>query len=76
MIIAESRIGKNFRITIPKEIREAFDIDENTIVEWGINDNGEPAINFRKKVELEDVIGIVESEDKTDSVSLKKDLYR
>ena len=41
-------------------------------VEWGINDDGEPAINFRKKVELEDVIGIVESEDKTDSVSLKR----
>ena len=29
-----------------------------------------------KKVELEDIIGIVESEDKTDSVLLKKDLYR
>ena len=71
MIIAESRIGKNFTITIPKEVREAFDIDENTIVEWGINDDGEPAINFRK-AELADITGIV----KTDSVSLKKDLYR
>ena len=75
MIIATSKIDKNFRITIPKEVREAFDIDENTIVEWGINDDGEPAINFRK-TELADIIGIVKTDDETDSVLLKKEVYK
>jgi len=76
MNIATTKIYKNFQTSIPKEMREAFDIDEKTIVEWGINDKGEPEVNFRKKVELTDIIGIVKTDEVTDSVELKKGVYK
>lgn len=75
MNIATTKIYKNFQTSIPKEMREAFDIDEKTIVEWGINEKGEPEVNFRNKVNLEDIIGMVKIEEVTDSVKLKKEIY-
>ena len=54
MMIANTKIYKNFQTFIPKEVREAFDINEDTIVEWGITDNGQPEIKFRNKVNLND----------------------
>lgn len=75
MNIASTKIYKNFQTSIPKEMREAFDIDETTIVEWGINDKGDPEVNFRKKVKLEDIIGMVKTEEVTDSVKLKREIY-
>ena len=76
MIIATTKIYKNFQTSIPKEVREVFNVDEKTIVEWGINENGKSEVNFRKKVELEDIIGIVKTDDVTDSVLLKKEVYK
>ena len=52
-----------------------FDIDEDTIIEWGIDEEGRPQINFRKKVTLDDVIGIIEDGEKVSSVELKRRLY-
>lgn len=75
MNVATTKIYKNFQTSIPKEMREAFNIDEKTVVEWGINENGEPEVNFRNKVNLEDIIGMVKTEEVTDSVKLKKELY-
>ena len=75
MMIANTKIYKNFQTSIPKEVREVFDIDENTIVEWGITDEGQPEVNFRNKVRLNDVIGIVKTEEITNSVELKKEVY-
>ena len=49
LILATSNIQSNYQTTIPKEIRKNYDIDNDTVVEWAINDNGNPEINFRKK---------------------------
>lgn len=76
MMIANTKIYKNFQTSIPKEVREAFDIDNDTIVEWGITDDGQPEVNFRNKVKLNDIIGIVKTEEVTNSVELKKEVYR
>ncbi|MBQ2651947.1 MAG: hypothetical protein IJF83_00175 [Methanobrevibacter sp.] len=75
MMIANTKIYKNFQTSIPKEVREAFDINDDTIVEWGITDDGRPEVNFRNKVKLEDIIGIVKTEEVTNSVELKKEVY-
>lgn len=75
MNIATTKIYKNFQTSIPKEMREAFNINEKTIVEWGINEKGEPEVNFRNKVELKDIIGMVKTEEVTDSVKLKREIY-
>ena len=76
MMIANTKIYKNFQTSIPKEVREAFDINDDTIVEWGINEKGEPEVNFRNKVKLDDIIGIVKTEEVTNSVELKKEVYQ
>ena len=76
MMIANTKIYKNFQTSIPKEVREAFDIDNDTIVEWGITDDGQPEVNFRNKVKLNDIIGIVKTEEVTNSVELKKEVHR
>jgi bifunctional DNA-binding transcriptional regulator/antitoxin component of YhaV-PrlF toxin-antitoxin module len=75
MNVATTKIYKNFQTSIPKEMREAFNINEQTIVVWGINENGEPEVNFRNKVKLNDIIGMVKTEEVTDSVKLKKEVY-
>ena len=49
LILATSKIQSNYQTTIPKEIRKNYDIDNDTVVEWAINDNGNPEINFRKQ---------------------------
>ena len=75
MVLATTKVYKNFQTSIPKELRESFDVTQDTIVEWGINDNGEPVVNFRKKVVLEDIIGLVKVDEITDSTKLKKEVY-
>lgn len=74
MYVASTKIYKNYQTSIPKEIRQKFNITQNTIVEWGINDKGELTVNFREKVTVDDIIGIVKTDTPTNSVKLKKDL--
>lgn len=62
-ILANTKMYKNKQTIIPSEIREKFDVDEDTIIEWGVDENGEPKINFRKKVTLKDVAGMIKKED-------------
>ena len=76
MMIANTKIYKNFQTSIPKEVREAFDINDDTIVEWGITDDGQPEVNFRNKVKLDDIIGIVKTDEVTNSEELKKEVYQ
>ena len=59
MFVARTKIYKNYQTSIPKPIREKFHITQDTIVEWGINEAGEPEVNFRQKVKLKDIIGLV-----------------
>ncbi|WP_406531519.1 AbrB/MazE/SpoVT family DNA-binding domain-containing protein [Methanobrevibacter sp.] len=76
MIISNTKIYKNFQTSIPKEVREAFGVDKDTIVEWGIDENGKPEVNFRKKVSVDDIIGLIKTDELTNSVELKKELYK
>lgn len=76
MIIGHTKIYKNFQTSIPKEVRETFGVNKDTIVEWGIDENGEPKVNFRKKVNVEDIIGLIKTDEPTNSVELKKELYK
>ena len=76
MIFSHTKIYKNFQTSIPKEVRETFGVNKDTIVEWGIDENGKPEVNFRKKVTVDDIIGLIHTDEPTDSVELKKEIYR
>ena len=75
LILATSKIQSNYQTTIPTEIRKNYDIDNNTVVEWAINENGNPEINFRKKRNFKDLVGAFKSDEKTNAVELKRSLY-
>ena len=62
-ILANTKMYKNKQTIIPSEIREKFDVDEDTIIEWGVDEHGDPKINFRKKITLKDVAGMIKKED-------------
>lgn len=76
-ILANTKIYKNYQTTIPKEIRKKFNIDtNNTIVEWSINEKGKTELNFRRKRDIKELKGMIRLNEKTDSVDLKKSLYK
>ena len=76
-ILATTTLYKNFQLAIPKAIRNQFkDLNvDDTILDWSINENNEIIIKPRKKVSLDDVIGIIEDDDPRNSVELKRSLY-
>lgn len=61
-ILANTKMYKNKQTIIPSEVRDKFNVDEETIIEWGVNESGKPTINFRRKVTLKDVAGMVKKE--------------
>ena len=75
LILATSKIQSNYQTTIPKEIRKNYDMDNDTVVEWAINDNGNPEINFRKKRSFKKLGGAFKSDERTNAVELKRSLY-
>ena len=76
-ILATTTLYKNFQLAIPKAIRNQFkDLNvDDTILDWSINENNEIIIKPRKKVGLDDVIGIIEDDDPRNAVELKRSLY-
>ena len=76
-ILATTILYKNFQLAIPKAIRNQFkDLNvDDTILDWSINENNEIIIKPRKKVSLDDVIGIIEDDDPRNAVELKRSLY-
>ena len=60
-IIASTRLYKNYQLAIPKA---------------NINEDNDIVIRPRKKVCLEDVLGIIEDDDSRDAVELKRSLYK
>ena len=74
LILATSKIQSNYQTTIPKEIRKNYDIDDDTVVEWAINNNGNPEINIRKKRNFKDLVGAFKSDERTNAVELKRSL--
>lgn len=74
-VLANTKVYHNYQTAIPKIIREKFNIDKETVIEWGINDDGTPRINFRKKVTVDDVLGMVDDDGTESSVELKRGIY-
>lgn len=77
-ILATTNLYKNYQIAIPKVIRKKFkDFNiEDTVIDWSINENNEIIIKPRKKISLDDVIGIIEDDDPRNAVELKRGLYK
>ena len=67
-----TKIYKGFQTVIPSEIRNKLKLEVDDIVEWFMDENGSIYVNFRKKSNFEDIIGIGGTGYKTDSVKLKK----
>ncbi|ADC47760.1 hypothetical protein mru_1910 [Methanobrevibacter ruminantium M1] len=61
-IIANTKMYKNKQTIIPSEVRDRFNVDEDTIIEWGVDEFGDLRITFRKKVTLKDVAGMIKKE--------------
>ena len=77
-IIATTTLYKNYQLAIPKAIRNKIpDLNiEDTVIDWSINENNEIIIKPRKKVSLDDILGIIEDDDPRNAVELKRSLYR
>jgi AbrB family looped-hinge helix DNA binding protein len=73
--MAETKISKGFQTVVPAEIRKNFNVGPGDIMEWTTTKDG-VNIKFRKKVSLLDIAGIVDTEDETDTVELKKRVQR
>lgn len=75
MVLATSKIYGNYQTSIPKEIRKRCNIDKDYVIEWDLTEEGKPEINFRKKRNIENLIGAFHLEEETNSVELKRSLY-
>ena len=77
-ILAITTLYKNYQLAIPKVIRNQFKELNSTdaVIDWSINENNEIVIKPRKRVSLEDVIGIIEDDDPRNAVELKRSLYK
>lgn len=69
---ATSKVYKSNQTAIPSKIRKKFNVSPDDIIEWNINEKGNPELTFRKKIKLEDVLGIIKDEVPYNSVELKK----
>lgn len=56
-MIAETSIYNKYQTVIPKEIRTKFNINNEQMVEWDINDKGKVELTFRKKLTTKDMVG-------------------
>lgn len=75
-VLANTKVYKNYQTAIPKVIREMFKIDKKTVIEWGIDEDGKPQLSFRKKVTVNDVLGMMDDDGAESSVELKRGLYK
>lgn len=77
-VLATTTLYKNYQLAIPKVIRNKFkDLDSaDTVIDWSIGEDNEIIIKPRKKVNLEDVVGIIEDDDVRNAVELKRSLYQ
>jgi AbrB family looped-hinge helix DNA binding protein len=70
----KTKISKGFQTVVPAEIRKKFKVGPGDQLEWILSD-GEVKLKFRKKVSLDDVLGIIDVHE-TDAVELKRRLQR
>ncbi|MGL6298037.1 MAG: AbrB/MazE/SpoVT family DNA-binding domain-containing protein [Methanobacteriaceae archaeon] len=67
-----TKLYNRYQTIIPAEIRKKIEIDPDSLVEWSINKEGKVELEFRKKSTFEDIIGIGNTDEKTNAVELKK----
>ncbi|MBP2044956.1 AbrB/MazE/SpoVT family DNA-binding domain-containing protein [Methanobacterium aggregans] len=72
-MIYKTELSNDFQTIIPPEIRNKFKISPGDQIEWIISNNG-VKLKFRKKVSIDEVFGIIDSE--SDAVELKRKVQR
>jgi bifunctional DNA-binding transcriptional regulator/antitoxin component of YhaV-PrlF toxin-antitoxin module len=72
----QTKVYEGNQTTIPSIFRKKHDIKPNDIVEWKEDKKGNIQVNFRKKVTMDDIIGIGRTEERTNAVELKRNLYK
>lgn len=70
----KTKISKGFQTVVPAEIRKKFHVGPGDQLEWIISD-GEVKLRFRKKVSIEDILGMIDGPE-TNAVELKKRVQR
>lgn len=71
----ETRIYQRGQTTIPAVYRKKYNLTQNDVMEWDENEKGEIIISFRKKVTIDEMIGSLKTEEKTNSVELVRRIY-
>ena len=74
--LGTSKMYKNHQTLIPKKIREECNINEETILNWEKVSDEEIKIKVRRKRKLSELSGIGKLPYKTNSVELKRSLYK
>ncbi|KZX11625.1 AbrB/MazE/SpoVT family DNA-binding domain-containing protein [Methanobrevibacter filiformis] len=74
--MTSTKLYKNNQTVVPSEIRKKFDLKPDDIIEWSINLNGKPELEFRKKSTLKDILGKVTAKEPINSVKLQKKIER
>lgn len=70
----KTKISKGFQTVVPSSIRKKFSVGPGDLIEWFPSEEG-VELKFRKKVSLDEITDIVDTE-KTDAVELKKKAQR
>ena len=73
--MGSTKMYKNHQTLIPKQIREEYNINEETILTWEKINEEEIKIKVRRKRKLSELKGLVKLPYKTNSVELKRSLY-
>ena len=73
----ETKVYQGNQTTIPSSIRKKYDVEPDDIVDWILHDDGKITIEFRKKVSVNELIGIGKTEDDTEETKDdKRGLYK
>ncbi len=72
----ETKIYRGFRTVVPAAVKKALNVDEDSIVQWKIDEEKQIVeVSFRKKRSLSEIIGMVK-DDGEDSVEIKKKIQK
>ena len=67
-----TKVYNNNQTSIPSQIRKKFDVKVDDIVEWIEMENGEVNVRFRKKSQINDIVGIASTKSPVNSVKIQK----
>ena len=54
-----TKLYNNNQTSIPSQIRKKFNVKADDIVEWIEKENSEVSVKFRKRNQINDIVGIV-----------------